>query len=94
MMDQMVRPFAGGKPVWLTEAGLQPCGVLGEAGQLTLYNKVLESLFARRAWWTGVFFYDLYDPPEPMTCGSGIPRADYSNRPAFTLYQRVIRAFP
>ena len=33
MMDQMVRPFAGGKQVWLTEAGMKPCEtVFGEAG--------------------------------------------------------------
>ena len=95
MMDQMVRPFAGGKDVWLTEAGMKPCeSVLAEAGQLALYNKVLKAFLPRRFWWTGVMFYDLYDPPDPKDCGSGITRFDYSNRPAFTLYQQFIRAYP
>ena len=95
MMDQMVRPFAGGKDVWLTEAGMKPCeSVLAEAGQLALYNKVLKAFLPRRSWWTGLMFYDLYDPPEPGDCGSAITRPDYSNRPAFILYRQFIRSYP
>lgn len=94
MMDEMVRPSAGGKPIWLTETGMGPCeGVLGEAQQLAHYNRVLATLLPRRAWWSGLLFYDLYDPPEEGTCGSAILRTDYSNRAAFTLYQRFIRAY-
>ena len=95
MMDRMVRPFTNGRPVWLTEAGMKPCETaFGETGQAAFYNRVLTAMLARRSWWTGVMFYDLYDPPEPLDCGSGITRPhDYSNRPAFTLYQSVIRAY-
>ena len=89
MMDQLVRPFAGGKPIWLTESGMKPCeSVLAETGQAALYNKVFKAFLPRRGWWTGLMFYDLYDPPEPMDCGSGILRPDYSNRPAFLLCRR------
>jgi len=92
MMDQLVRPFADGKPIWLTESGMKPCdSVLAETGQAALYNKVFKAFLSRRTWWTGLMFYDLYDPPEPMDCGSGILRPDYSNRPAFLLYQAFIR---
>ena len=75
---------------------MKPCeNTFGETGQAALYNRVLSAMLARRSWWTGVFFYDLYDPPQPLDCGSGITRPqDYSNRPAFTLYQSVIRAYP
>ena len=46
---------------------------------------------ARRSWWTGVLFYDLYEPPWGRDCGTAITRADWSNRPAFLLYQAFIR---
>jgi hypothetical protein len=94
-MDRLVRPASLGKPVWLSETGMQPCfSIFGEAGQALFYNRVLEAFVARREWWTGVSFYDLHDDPQPGTCGSGITREDWSNGPAFQLYQRVIRAAP
>ena len=37
-------------------------------------------------------FYDLYDPPLPNDCGSAMTRPDWSNRPAFSLYQAFINA--
>ncbi len=94
-MDQGVRPFAMGKDVWLSESGITPCQTtFGEVGQALLYQKVLQAFQPRRAWWTSVLFYALYDPPTPLTCGSGITRPDWSNRPAFSLYQAFIKAFP
>ena len=64
MMDQLVRPLSLGKPVWMSEVGMKPCASLfGEAGQALLYQRVLSAFQARRSWWTGVLFYDLYEPP-------------------------------
>jgi hypothetical protein len=95
MMDDAVRPSATGKSVWLTETGMTPCqSTFGEAGQALFYQRVLRAFEPRRAWWTTVLFYDLYDPPSPLSCGSGITRPDWSNRPAFSLYQAFIKAYP
>lgn len=94
MMDQLVQPFSYGKEVWLTETGLRPCAsFFGEIDQALFYRQVLEALRLRRHWWTGVMFYDLYDPPEPGDCGSAITRPDWSHRPAFNVYQAFIRKF-
>ena len=35
--------------------------------------------------------YDLYEVPTPGDCGTAITRADWSNRPAFLVYQAFIR---
>lgn len=95
MMDQLVRPVSLGKPVWMTEVGMKPCASLfGEAGQALLYDRVLGAFEARRSWWTGVLFYDLYEPPVGRDCGTAITRADWSNRPAFLLYQAFILQHP
>jgi len=95
MMDQLVRPVSLGKPVWMSEVGMKPCaGFFGEAGQALMYKRVLDGLQARRDWWTGVLFYDLYEPPVGRDCGTAITRADWSNRPAFQLYQAFLRAHP
>ncbi|MGE5245808.1 MAG: glycosyl hydrolase [Betaproteobacteria bacterium] len=95
MMDQQVRPLSQRKDVWLTEVGMKPCeSHFGEAGQALFYDRVLRAFEARRDWWTATIFYDLYDPPQPLDCGAGIVRPDWSNRPAFELYQRFIRAYP
>jgi hypothetical protein len=93
MMDDLVKPFTYGREVWITETGLRPCRFLfGEIDQALFYQQVLEALKIRRSWWTGVMFYDLHDPPMPEDCGSAMTRPDWSNRPAFTLYQAFIRA--
>jgi hypothetical protein len=95
MMDQLVRPASLGKSVWLSEVGIKPCASLfGEAGQALIYQRVLSAFQARRSWWTGVSFYDLYDVPPPGDCGGAITRLDWSNRPAFLLYQAFIRTNP
>ena len=95
MMDQLVRPASLGKNVWLSEVGMKPCfSFFGEAGQALLYEKVLSAFQARRDWWTGVNFYDLYEVPTASDCGTAITRPDWSNRPAFLLYQAFIRASP
>ncbi|MCU1381876.1 MAG: uncharacterized protein JWL71_573 [Acidobacteria bacterium] len=95
MMDQLVRPVSLGKPVWMSEVGMKPCASLfGEAGQALFYQRVLTAFQARRDWWTGVLFYDLYEPPVGRDCGTAITRADWSNRPAFMLYQGFIRQHP
>ena len=92
MMDQLVRPASLGKDVWLTEVGMTPCAsFFGEVGQALLYQRVLSAFQARRSWWTGVNFYNLYEPPTPQNCGTAITRADWSNRPAFLLYQAFIK---
>jgi len=94
MMDELIRPFALGKDVWLAETGMKPCASsFGEIGQALFYQQVLDALEARRQWWTGVLFYDLYDPPAPMDCGGAITRPDWSNRPAFSIFQRHIREY-
>jgi len=95
MMDRMVRPLSRDRPVWLSETGLPSCGsIFGEIGQSLFYERVLQAFDARRSWWTGVLFYSLFEPPGPRGCGSAITRADWSNRPAFTLLQRFIAAKP
>jgi len=95
MMDQLVLPFAYGREVWLAETGMRPCGSLfGEIGQALFYRQVLEAFKVRRHWWTGVLFYDLYDPLLPNDCGSAITRPDWSNRPAFNLFNAFIRINP
>src|SRR5882724_5079409 len=88
MMDQLVRPVSLGKPVWMSEVGMKPCAsVFGEAGQALFYQRVLTAFQARRSWWTGLLFYDLYELPAGRDCGTAITRADWSNRPAFQVYQ-------
>lgn len=95
MMDRLVRPFALGRSVWLTETGEKPCAsVFGEAGQASFYQRVLRAFLSRRSWWTTVLFYNLYEPPKPGECGSGITRSDWSHRPAFSLYQAFIQINP
>jgi len=95
MMDELVKPFALGKAVWLAETGMKPCASLfGEVGQAWFYQQVLDAFQARRAWWTGLLFYDLYDAPTPLDCGGAITRPDWSNRPAFSILQSFIRAHP
>jgi hypothetical protein len=95
MMDQIVKPVSLGRPVWLSEVGMKPCASLfGEAGQALFYQRVLDALQPRRSWWTGVLFYDLYEVPSGRDCGTAITRADWSNRPAFTVYQSLIKAHP
>jgi Glycosyl hydrolase catalytic core len=95
MMDDLVRPFTYGKEVWLAETGMKPCAsFFGEVGQALFYRQVLEAFDRRRSWWTGVLFYDLYDPPMRDDCGSAITRSDWSNRPAFAMLQAFIKAHP
>ena len=94
-MDEMVRPYALDKPVWLTEIGRRPCAsMFGEGGQALFYAQVLHAFQSRRQWWTGLLFYDLWEDPTPPDCGSAITRPDWSNRPAFTIFQNFIRAHP
>ena len=60
-----------------------------------LFLKYVSDAFeARREWWTGVLFYDLHEPPVGRDCGTAITRADWSNRPAFRLFQAFMRAHP
>jgi len=92
MMDKLVRPYALGKPVWMSEIGMRPCSsAFGEGAQALFYQSVLNLFQARRSWWTGLLFFNLWEPPVGNDCGSGITRADWSNRPAFTLLQKFIR---
>ncbi|MBI3490311.1 MAG: cellulase family glycosylhydrolase [Acidobacteria bacterium] len=94
-MDGLVRPGALNRPVWLTEIGMKPCfSIFGEIGQAMLYQKVLSLYEARRSWWTGLVFYNLYDTPTSRDCGAAIVRPDWTNRPAFLVLQNFIRAFP
>jgi len=95
MMDQLVRPVSRGRPVWMSEVGMKPCvSAFGEAGQAMFYQRVLSALQTRRSWWTGVLFFDLYEVPAARDCGTAITRVDWSNRPAFLLYQAFINANP
>jgi hypothetical protein len=95
MMDDLVRPYSRRKSVWLTEVGARPCeSMYGEVGQAVFYQKVLDAFLARRNWWTAVVFYDLYEKPRPLECGLAIVRPDWSNRPAFSLFQAYIKAHP
>ena len=90
-----MRPFARGREVWLSEVGLRPCGsVFGETGQALFYSQVLSAFLERRAWWTGLLFFDLYERPSTVDCGWAIVRPDWSNRPAFSLLQSYIKAAP
>jgi hypothetical protein len=94
-MDTGIRPFSQGKNVWLSETGMTPCqSTFGETGQALFYQRVLKAFEPRRSWWTAVLFYDLYDPPDPLNCGSGITRPDWTNRPAFLLLQSFIKSHP
>ena len=55
MMDRLVRPFAMGKPIWLSEVGRKPCAAMfGEVAQASLYQRVLDAYLPRRSWWTTV----------------------------------------
>jgi hypothetical protein len=81
--------------VWLSEAGRKPCAsIFGEPGQASFYQRVLDAYRPRRSWWTAVFFYNLYEAPTAGDCGWGITRADWSNRPAFSLFQSFIARNP
>jgi hypothetical protein len=93
MMDDLVKPYLYGREVWLSETGLKPCASLfGEIDQALFYQQVLQALRERRSWWTGVMFYDLFELPKPDDCGSAITRPDWSNRPAFGVFQAFINA--
>lgn len=95
MMDDLVLPLVSGREVWLSETGMKPCrSFFGEIGQALFYRQVLEAFDRRRHWWTGVLFYDLYDPDVPGDCGSAITRPDWSHRPAFSVLQNFIRERP
>lgn len=95
MMDELVRPFSRGRDVWLSETGSKPCTtILGEGAQASFYRRVLAAFLRRRAWWTTVIFYNVHEEPKPRDCGFGITRQDWSNRPAFSLYQAFIRQNP
>ena len=95
MMDSLVRPYALGKPVWMSEIGIRPCAsAFGEGGQALFYQQVLNLFQERRTWWTGLLFFNLWEPPNGRDCGSAITRQDWSNRPAFTLLQKFIREHP
>jgi hypothetical protein len=73
---------------------LTPCETLfGEIGQALLYQRVLSAFQARRDWWTGLMFFELH-ATTPGNCDSGITRPDWTNRPAFLLYQAFIAAHP
>ncbi len=94
-MDELARPFAQGKNIWLTEVGTKPCAsVFGEAAQALFYQRVLNAFQPRRRWWTTVLFYNLYELPVPLDCGAAVVRSDWSNRPAFSLLQAFIKAHP
>ena len=94
-MDSLVLPFADGKPVWLSESGMRACQTFfGEIGQALFYRQVLEGVYARRHWLSGLLFYELRDPADEPTCGSAITRDDWSNRPAFSQVQTFIRTHP
>ena len=93
MMDDLVKPYLYGRDVWLSETGLKPCASLfGEIDQALFYQQVLQALRERRSWWTGLMFYDLFELPKPDDCGSAITRPDWSNRPAFGVFQAFINA--
>ena len=94
-MDELIRPYARNRDVWLSETGATPCAsMFGEAGQALFYHQVLGAFLDRRAGWTTVLFYDLYEQTPPTGCGSAIVRPDWSNRPAFSLLRAFIRAAP
>jgi hypothetical protein len=93
-MDHLVRRFALGKPVWLSETGRSPCAVYGEVGQAWHYRQILEALEPRRDWWTGVVFYVLHEPTAITPCSDAITRDDWSRRPAFAIYREFIRSNP
>ena len=61
-------------------------------GQALFYQRVLDAFQQRRRWWTGLLFYELDELPSGRDCGTAITRADWSNRPAFSLYQAFIKA--
>src|SRR5581483_1572974 len=68
-MDTLVRPLARGREVWLTEVGARACAsVFGEAGQALFYNQILTAFVDRRAWWTGLLFFDVYELPAAADC--------------------------
>jgi hypothetical protein len=87
-MDTRVRPYLGGREVWMTETGRNYCD---SAGQANHYQGVLERFEPRRSWWTKLFFYDLY---EPDYCTDAILDPSYGIRPAFTTYQNWIITHP
>lgn len=94
-MDDLVKPYAKWKSVWLSEVGAKPCTtVFGEAGQALFYQRVLDAFLPRRSWWTTILFYDVYDLASTRDCGSAIVRPDWTNRPAFSLLQRFIQTMP
>ena len=95
MMDQLVRPrVAGQTSVDERSRDEAVRSSFGEAGQAMFYQRVLSALQTRRSWWTGVLFFDLYELPAARDCGTAITRVDWSNRPAFLLYQAFIKANP
>ena len=77
--------------LWLSETGIAPCAsAFGEIGQALYHRRVLNAFLPRREWWTGVSFYDLRRPAQG-TAAAPSREPDWSNRPAFKLYQSFIR---
>ncbi len=93
-MDTQVFPWRFGKPVWLTETGLQAySGVaLFEQVQRAYYTSVLGVFEPRPWWWKKIFFYDIWSWDTAYRFGICAP--DWRNHQAFEAYRAYIAAHP
>jgi hypothetical protein len=93
-MDRQVLPELEGKEVWLTETGRRAYAGnnIYEQLQRVYFALVLNAFEARRAWWTRVFFYDLWSWDRGFRFGICGP--DWRNTLAFDYYRAWIAAHP
>jgi len=94
MMDDSVRPWAMRKSVWLTEVGITPCqSSYGEWGRRSFISASC-ALSSRGAHGDGRVVLRSLRSAEPALVRVRYTRPDWSNRPAFSLYQAFIKAYP
>lgn len=79
------------KPLWVTETGWATSGAhaVDEATQAAYYAALLAGVQQRSATIERVFPYAMIDDPEGAEA-FGIVRADYTPKPAYTLYREFL----
>lgn len=78
-----VNNYAGGRELWLTEAGYSTCNDTTQSNTIQSMLNAFEPSPAAK-----IFIYVLWNG---MSCTEALVRPDWSNRPAFYTYQNWIR---
>jgi len=78
-----IESAAGAHEVWLSETGFATADLPAQAA---FYDRMVRTFVAsNRPWWTHIIFYRLWDGTD--CCSEAILKADFTPKPAFTVYQ-------